>query len=373
MRNQQAKKLKIYQNKHQHKLIVLISTLNYMNFKLKKYTQSDILYYFNNNMKRNGQKPTKLKTLQSYLYKLEKEFKVTMNYYRHLGVNMGTEIYYKLKYSKKECYRIINKLFRDKKGKKFQTRVKAGIKKTCIKNGSVEKWECYYNNYNNKKKKKDIKEIEKLQIEKYAKKCNFRSNAFYSILNLKLEKDATIEVLKVLKRTENFIEKTKHKKKSNIKLQENKLASKRLELNRILDETRINLENEGYNSKQLEAQVQKVYEQYQNKPHFIIENNKYNDLERIIGKLKKSVERVEIIIKEDEKEIRNNVFSILLEQLRNKVDTSVLVPILKEYLNKQNKLEYNKVFNNHYYYEILELVEEQKSCLENTEFKQVVT
>ncbi|AHH03924.1 Hypothetical protein BHY_0973, partial (plasmid) [Borrelia nietonii YOR] len=37
-------------NKYQHKLIVLISTLNYMNLKLKKYTQSNILYYFNNNM-----------------------------------------------------------------------------------------------------------------------------------------------------------------------------------------------------------------------------------------------------------------------------------------------------------------------------------
>ncbi|AHH04354.1 Hypothetical protein BHY_1403, partial (plasmid) [Borrelia nietonii YOR] len=160
----------------------------------------------------------------------------------------------------------------------------------------------------------------------------------------------------VLKRTENFIEKTKHKKKSNIKLKENKLASKQKELSRILDEIKVILKNEGYNSKQLEIQIQKVYEQYKDKPHFIIENNKYNDLEKIIGKLKKSVECVEVITKEDEKEIRNNVFSILLEQLRHKVDTSVLVPILKDYLNKQNKLEYNKVFSNHYYYELLELV-----------------
>ncbi|WP_247751135.1 plasmid maintenance protein [Borrelia hermsii] len=47
--------------KHQYKLIVLISTLNYMNLKLKKYTQSNILYYFNNNMKRNGQNLLNLK------------------------------------------------------------------------------------------------------------------------------------------------------------------------------------------------------------------------------------------------------------------------------------------------------------------------
>ncbi|UPA10155.1 hypothetical protein bhYOR_001546 (plasmid) [Borrelia nietonii YOR] len=361
-------------NKYQHKLIVLISTLNYMNLKLKKYTQSNILYYFNNNMKRNGQKLAKLKTLQNYLYKLEKEFKVTINYYRHLGVNMGTEIYYELKYSKKECYSIINKLFREKKGGKFQTRVKANIKKVCTKNGSVEKWECIYNIYNNKKEeKKDIKEIEKLQVKKYAKKCNFRSNAFFSILNLKLEKDVTIKVLKVLKRTENFIEKTKHKKKSNIELKENKLASKQKELSRILDETKVILKNEGYNSKQLEIQIQKVYEQYKDKPHFIIENNKYNDLEKIIGKLKKTVERVKVTIKEDEKEIRNNVFSIFLEQLRHKVDTSVLVPILKDYLNKQDKLEYNKVFNNHYYYELLELVENGGNYLKLGEPKKITS
>ncbi|UPA09592.1 hypothetical protein bhYOR_000870 (plasmid) [Borrelia nietonii YOR] len=343
--------------KHQYKLIVLISTLNYMNLNLKKYTQSNILYYFNGNLRRNGHKETTLKTLQKYLYKLEKELSVTINYYRHLGVNMGTEIHYNLKYSKKECHRIINKYFKEKKEERHKDRVNASLEKRCNKKGSVEKGECIYNIYNNKKEeKKDIKEIEKLQVKKYAKKCNFKSNTFFSILNLKLEKDVTIKVLKVLKRTENFIEKTKHKKKSNIKLKENKLASKQKELSRILDEIKVILKNEGYNSKQLEIQIQKVYEQYKDKPHFIIENNKYNDLEKIIGKLKKSVECVEVITKEDEKEIRNNVFSILLEQLRHKVDTSVLVPILKDYLNKQNKLEYNKVFSNHYYYELLELV-----------------
>ncbi|WP_025407082.1 plasmid maintenance protein [Borrelia hermsii] len=360
--------------KHQHKLIVLISTLNYMNLKFKKYTQSNILYYFNGNLRRNGHKETTLKTLQKYLYKLEKELSVTMNYYRHLGVNMGTEIYYKLKYSKKECYRIINKLFREKKEERHKDRVNASLEKRCNKKGSVEKGECIYNIYNkDKEEKKDIKEIEKLQVEKYAKKCNFRSSAFYSILNLKLEKDATIEVLKVLKRTENFIEKTKHKKKSNIKPKENKIASKQKELSRILDKTKVILKNKGYNSKQLEIQIQKVYEQYKDKPHFIIENNKYNDLEKIIGKLKKSVECVKAATKEDDKEIRNNIFSILLEQLRNKVDTSVLIPILKEYLNKQNKLEYNKVFSNYYYYEILELVKNDGNYLKLGEPKKITS
>ncbi|WP_419255520.1 plasmid maintenance protein, partial [Borreliella afzelii] len=44
-----------YYNKHQHKLIVLVSTLAYVNKKYKKYTQKTILYYFNENLKRNGQ------------------------------------------------------------------------------------------------------------------------------------------------------------------------------------------------------------------------------------------------------------------------------------------------------------------------------
>ncbi|WP_281505919.1 plasmid maintenance protein [Borrelia turicatae] len=35
----------------------------------------------------------------------------------------------------------------------------------------------------------------------------------------------------------------------------------------------------GYNSKQLGIQIQNVYEQYKNKPHFIIEKDKYSDLE----------------------------------------------------------------------------------------------
>ncbi|WP_236841523.1 plasmid maintenance protein, partial [Borreliella garinii] len=67
----------------------------------KKYVQSNIFYYFNKNLKRNGQTTVTLKTMQNYLYKLEKELKVTTNYYKHLGVNCGTEIYYKLKYPKK--------------------------------------------------------------------------------------------------------------------------------------------------------------------------------------------------------------------------------------------------------------------------------
>ncbi|WP_234929941.1 plasmid maintenance protein, partial [Borreliella valaisiana] len=61
------KKNTFSKNKLQHKLIVLISTLKYVNITYKKYTQKNILYYFNENLKRNGQNPIKLKTLQNYL------------------------------------------------------------------------------------------------------------------------------------------------------------------------------------------------------------------------------------------------------------------------------------------------------------------
>ncbi|WP_330730325.1 plasmid maintenance protein [Borrelia turicatae] len=355
-------------NKHQHKLIVLISTLNYMNLKFKKYTQSDILYYFNNNMKKNGQKTAKLKTLQNYLYKLEKVLRVTINYHRHLGVNMGTEIHYKLKYPKKECYRITNKHFKDKKEEKHQKRINAYLEKTCIKNSNVEKEECLYNNIYNKEKKKDTKFIERLQIKKYAKKCCFKSNTFFSILNLKLEKNIKIEILKTLKKTENFIQNSIRASINNTKTIKNKIENKRLKLNKILDKTKISLEKKGYNSKQLEIQIQKVYEQYKNKPHFIIEKDKYNDLKKIIGKLRDSTKLVKSNTKKTEEDIKNNIFSILLDQLKYKVNTSVLVPMLKDYLNKQNKLTYSKIFSNYYYYELLELIEGNKNYLKLVEF-----
>ncbi|UPA13775.1 plasmid maintenance protein [Borrelia turicatae] len=356
-------------NKHQHKLIVLVSTLDYVNLNLKQYTQSNILYYFNNNMKKNDQKPIKLKTLQSYLYKLEKILGVTINYYRHLGVNMGTEVHYKLKYSKKECHHIINKHFRDKKEERYKNRVSAYIEKTCIKNSSVEKRECLYNKYNKKEEDKNTKSIERLQIEKYARKCNFKSNAFLSILNLEAEKDFKIQSLKAIKKTENH----KYEEINGIKPNNSKLKKKQKELSLILDEIKANLENEGYNSRQLEIQIQNVYKQYKNKPHFIIEKDKYSDLEKIIGKLKKTVEYTKKNTQKDEKDIRNNVFSILLEQLRSKMDTSVLVQILKNYLSKQNKLEYNKVFSNHYYYELLELMEDNKDYLKSGKSKKVTS
>ncbi|WP_028328276.1 plasmid maintenance protein [Borrelia coriaceae] len=358
-------------NKHQHKLIVLISTLNYMNLQFKKYTQNDILYYFNKNMKQNEQKPAKLKTLQSYLYKLNKILGVTINYHRHLGVNMGTEVHYKLKYSKKECYRIINKHFREKKYERYQNRINSYIEKNCIKNSNVEKEECYNNN--NNKKKRNKKSIEKSQVKKYAKKCHFKSNTFLSILNLDLEKTTTIEILKILKKTENFFQNNTYNKNNNAKLKKNGIKTKQHALSKILNKLKINLADGGKVNKQLETYIQNIHEQYKYKPHFIIENNKYNDLKTIIERYQKSVKHIKTSEKKDEEGIKNNIFSILFDQLKHEIDIQILVPILKNYLNKQKNLEYKKIINNHYYYELSDLIKNAKDYLKIEKYEKITS
>ncbi|AHH07139.1 Hypothetical protein BCD_1073 (plasmid) [Borrelia crocidurae DOU] len=348
-------------NKYQHKLIVLISTLNYVNSKFKKYNQNKILYYFNNNLNNNGQKKATLKTLQSYLYKLEKEFQVTSNYYRHLGENCGTEIHYKLRFSKKVCHYKVNKHFRDKKEERFQQRANSYHQQTCTNNGSlknngsVEKWECINNNSNNKKKKKELEKIEreKIQLEKYIKKCEFKDDKYLSILNLETTKEIKIKKLIELKKEENKVERKRNKNK--------KLVDKQKELEKILGETKEGLKKEGYDEKQLETEIQKSYEKYKDKPHFIVENSKYEDLRQIVKKIRKTVEREKKGRKEDQQQIRNNIFSILLDQLKNKVEIKVLAPMLRTYLSNQVDLKYSQVFNNHYYYEILEMVERKEN------------
>lgn len=163
-----------FSNKLQHKLIVLVSTLDYINRKDQKYTQSNIFYYFNENLKRNGQTTIKLKTLQNYLYKLGKELNITNNYHRHLGVNCGTEIYYKLKYPKKECHFKINQYFKEKKNFRFKCRLNNYLKNKSTKERDVNLEECFNNNNNNIKERIKV-QIEKYQIKNYFNKCRFFS------------------------------------------------------------------------------------------------------------------------------------------------------------------------------------------------------
>ncbi|AFI31936.1 Borrelia ORF-A-containing protein (plasmid) [Borrelia crocidurae str. Achema] len=182
-------------------------------------------------------------------------------------------------------------------------------------------------------------------------------------MNLETTKEIKIEKLIELKKEENRIERERNKS--------NKLIEKQKELEKALAETKEVLNKEGYNEKQLETEIQKAYEKYKDKPHFIVESNKYGDLGQIVKRIKKTVECKKKDQKEDHQQIRNNIFSILLDQLKNKVEVKVLAPILKNYLNKQVDLRYSQVFNNHYYYEILEMVE-GKEHLRIEEYEKIV-
>ncbi|WP_215538918.1 plasmid maintenance protein [Borreliella bavariensis] len=353
-------------NKHQYKLIVLISTLKYVNKKYKKYTQQNILYCFNENLKRNGQKPVKLKTLQKYLYELEKKFKVTTNYYKHLGVNCGTEIYYKLNYPKKECHYMINKYFEDKKHSRFEKRVEIGLKEKFTKNGSVDFKECLSNKNNNIKEEKN-KKIEKLQIIKYSNKCNFKCKEILPcILKLDVNKESKIKMLKVSKMIETKLFKNKF-----LFLNKSCFKDKQKKLKGILENTKKQLEKNGYNAEQLETEFKKIYENYKNKPHFIIEYLKYNDLRKITFKLEKSIELKKENSQKDCENIKKNIFNILIERLKEKANIEIIKPVIKTYLNSKKKLEYNKVFNI-YYNELLEIIQNENNSSMLEEFSEKV-
>ncbi|WP_418885303.1 plasmid maintenance protein [Borreliella carolinensis] len=346
-------------NKHQHKLISLTSTLDFLNKKDKKYTQQNILYYYNRNLKRNGLAPTTLRTMQNYLYKLEKVLKVTTNYYQHMGVNCGTEIYYKLKYPKTECYQKINKYFKERKNSRFKSRVNNHFKDDISKNGSVNSVECL-SNKNNIKEERKIKEIEKYQLKAYYNRFNFKSPKSLSILNLDTDKNTKIKAMQILKQNEIDLIKKFNVKKSCMKEKQNTLKN-------VLDNIQKEFEQNGYNSEQLGANLQKVYENYKFKPHFIIENHKYNDLNYIKRKLEKSIEREKRNSQQNYQNLKANIFNILIEQLKKYTNIEILKPIVKEYLNKQKKIEYNKVFGT-YYLELLEIIKNRKNSITKEEF-----
>nr|AAL61617.1 unknown [Shuttle vector pCE320] len=346
-------------NKHQHKLISLTSTLDFLNKKDKKYTQQNILYYFNENLKRNGLAPTTLRTMQNYLYKLEKALKVTTNYYQHMGVNCGTEIYYKLKYPKKECYQKINKYFKERKNSRFKSRVNNHFKDNISINGSVNSVECL-NNKNNIKEERKNNQKEKYQLRNYFNNCNFKTEEALSILNLNADKNTKIEAMNILKQNEIALIKRFSLKKSCMKEKQNKLKN-------ILNNTQKEFEQNGYNSEQLKISLQKVYESYKFKPHFIIENHKYTDLNNIKRKLEKSIERKKENSQQNYQNLKANIFNILIEQLKKDTNIEILKPIIKDYLNKQKKIEYNKVFGT-YYLELLELIKNEKNYLTVEEF-----
>ncbi|WNZ74045.1 plasmid maintenance protein [Borreliella garinii] len=98
----------------------------------------------------------------------------------------------------------------------------------------------------------------------------------------------------------------------------------------MLREALINLINEGYEKERLEIQIQKTYQKYKNKSHFILEGNKYKDFSQIINKIKNNIKKDDV--QKHKENIKNN---ILLDQLHNKINKINLKYKIKEYLNKQ--------------------------------------
>ncbi|MCD2332866.1 plasmid maintenance protein, partial [Borreliella americana] len=145
------------------------------------------------------------------------------------------------------------------------------------------------------------------------------------------------------------------------------IKEKQKKLKTLLNNTQKELQENGYNPEQLQINLQKVYKNYKFKPHFIIENHKYNDLNNIKRKLEKSIERKKENSQKNYQNLKINIFNVLIELLKKETNIEVLKPIIKEYLNNQKKIEYNKVFGS-YYYELLELIKNEKKSLTIEEF-----
>ncbi|WP_233781074.1 plasmid maintenance protein, partial [Borreliella bavariensis] len=176
-------------------------------------------------------------------------------------------------------------------------------------------------------------------------------------LNLDFNKGLKIKMLKVSKIIEIKLLKNK-----NVHFNKSCFKDKQKKLKEILENTKKQLEKKGYNTEQLETEFKKIYENYKNKPHFIIENQKYNDLSKIKLKLEKSIELKKENPQKNYEHIKINIFNILIDRLEKMSNTEVLKPIIKDYLNSKKKLEYNKAFNT-YYYELLEIIKNENNYL----------
>uniref|UniRef100_UPI001F19D554 plasmid maintenance protein n=1 Tax=Borreliella garinii TaxID=29519 RepID=UPI001F19D554 len=123
------------------------------------------------------------------------------------------------------------------------------------------------------------------QIKNYYNKCKFLSKKSLLFLNLDINKETSIEIFKIVKRIEIDLKNNKnlHSNKSSFKEKQDKLKL-------ILNNTKKQLQKKGYDNNQINISFQNLYEKYKKKPHFIIENQKYKDLDNIKRKLEKSIE-----------------------------------------------------------------------------------
>lgn len=291
--------------------------------------------------------------LQNYFYKFKK-LNITTNYYRHLGINMGTEIYYALKRSKKDCYNLLNQYFRNKKTQRFQKRVNLYIKTNYNKKSNVKDGGCLNNKHNKEEKENKRKtQINKFKLKKYTKKCNLSNDISSFIIDLNLKKETAIRLFKLISKEQYYF-----KKENNKHHLRKPLQNKRRDLILILKKHKWIL-NVGYDKEKLKIQIRNTYQKYKNKPHFILESNKYKDFNQIKDKIKSNTKKFDVQKHKDK--IKINIYNILLDQLYYRINKTNLKAKIKEYLNKQKKLEYKKIFNNQYYNEIINLIESQNN------------
>ncbi len=115
----------------------------------------------------------------------------------------------------------------------------------------------------------------------------------------------------------------------------------------------------GTKKKDQKYKYKKHIRNIKDKSHFILECNKYKDFNQIMNKIKNNVKKDDV--QKHKENIATNIYNILLDQLHNKFKKINLKYKIKEYLNKQRKLEYRKIFNNQYYNEIINLIESRNN------------
>ncbi|MCD2401642.1 hypothetical protein LRB67_05160, partial [Borreliella bissettiae] len=93
--------------------------------------------------------------------------------------------------------------------------------------------------------------------------------------------------------------------------------------------------------------------------------DKYDDLKQIINKIKKNMNKNNI--KTTKEIIKNNILNILFEQLKIKseINERILIKIIKNYLNQIEKIKYTDLFNNKYYYDLLNSIKDKNESLTN--------
>ncbi|AWG43339.1 hypothetical protein CR532_04900 (plasmid) [Candidatus Borreliella tachyglossi] len=307
------------EKKAHNRLFKTISTINYLNTTLKPYQQQDILYLVNHHLSRDGLKPVKLRTLRKDLTYLVNN-KIIKKELIRLGEYKGSYINYTT-----TKYSIINLkalLCLDQEVIKRSVQAKYKFRK--------ETQERYYKKQNNSLKQNNPKKFENKNATK--------NEGVYIINNNNITKEEPQESVT-------------SKKPTKLQLKQNELA-------KIISFSFSDLEKEGYNKQQLDIEKEKLYETYKLKPHFIIEHTKYNDLELKVKKLKKILPlEVKEVKEQQQKELGNNIFSILVSQFENKIDRNELKPYLNEYLKTQGELTFSKIYNNTYYNELRNLLE----------------